>query len=255
MKIVSIFNQKGGPGKTTTAVNLSAAFAKLEKRTVVVDLDSQANSSTYLGFKKEKLLQMPSIYECLTEELPLCDAIAETNYEHLYLVPSNKKMAGIEQILTTVAGRETLLKESIQSCKDSLDYDYIIFDCPPALGIVSLNALVASDEVIIPVEGAFALEGVNDFMNTIKLVRKKFNPGLEIMGALLTKYNKTNLSDGIYNELTEFFGDKVFKNVIRNNVKIGESQTVNKPILYYDSKSAGSEDYMALAKEVIENGN
>jgi len=255
MKIISIFNQKGGPGKTTTAVNLSAAFAKLEKKTVIVDLDSQANSSTYLGFTKEKLLQMTSVYECLTEELPLCDAITETNYEHLYLVPSNKKMTGIEQILTTVAGRETLLKESIQNCLESLDYDYIILDCPPALGIVSLNALVASSEVIIPVEGAFALEGVNDLMNTIKLVKRKFNPDLEIMGALLTKYTQTNLFNGIYSELAEFFGDKVFKNVIRNNVKIGESQTVNKPILYYDSKSAGSEDYMALAKEVIGDGN
>lgn len=255
MKIVSIFNQKGGPGKTTTAVNLSAAFAKLEKRTVVVDLDAQANASTYLGFKKDKLIQLPGIYECLVEEMPLSDAIVETNYEHLYLVPSSKKMAGIEQILTTVAGREMLLKESIESCMESLDYDYIIFDCPPALGIVSLNALVASNEVIVPVEGAFALEGVNDLMNTIKLVKKKFNPDLEIMGALLTKYTQTNLSNAVHTELTEFFGDKVFKNVIRNNVKIGESQTCNKPILYYDSKSAGSEDYMSLAKEVIGYGN
>ncbi|HEX9058889.1 MAG TPA: AAA family ATPase [Clostridia bacterium] len=255
MKIISIFNQKGGVAKTTTAVNLGAAFANMGKKTLIVDLDAQANASTYLGFKKDKLLESNSIYECLQEELPLSQAISETEYENLYIVPSNKKMASIEQILTTVPGRETLLKESIQSCENELDFDYILLDFPPALGIVSLNGLIASKYVIVPVEGVFALEGVNELLNTIRLVKRKFNPDLDLMGALLTKYTNTNLSNNVYAELAECFGDKVFKNVIRSNVKIGESQAVAKPILYFDSKSAGSEDYMALAKEVIEYGN
>lgn len=255
MEIISIFNQKGGVAKTTTAVNLGAAFAKMGKKTLIVDLDAQANASTYLGFKKDKLLELNSIYECLQEEMPLSQAIIETDFERLYIVPSNKKMASIEQILTAVPGRETLLKESIQSCIDDLDFDYILLDFPPALGIVSLNGLIASKYVIVPVEGAFALEGVNELLNTIRLVKRKFNPDLDIMGALLTKYTNTNLLNNVYAELSECFGDKVFKNVIRSNVKIGESQTVAKPIIHFDSKSAGSEDYMALAKEVIEYGN
>lgn len=255
MRKIAIFNQKGGVAKTTTTINLGAALARLDKKVLIIDLDAQANASTYLGFKKDELLKMTTIYECLVDELPLKEAITMSNYEYLDIVPSNKKMSNIEQILTPVPGRETLLKDSIDECISELDYDYILIDFPPALGIVSLNGLVIADDIIIPVEGAFALEGVNEIVKTIKIIKKKFNSNLEIMGALLTKYKNTNLASSVYEELNKYFGDKVFKNVIRDNIKIGESQAYGKPVIYYDKKCAGTDDYMSLAEEVLHYGD
>lgn len=251
-----MFNQKGGVAKTTTTVNLGAALAKLGYKTCVIDLDPQGNTCTHLGFKKEDLQEIKSVYECLTEEMPLCNAIIKTKYENLDLVPVNRKMANVEHELTAFPGCETLLKESIEVCMDKLEYDFIIMDCPPSLGYVPLNALVASKEIIVPIEGAFALEGLNELMRTIRLVKKRLNPQLEILGALLTKYvSTTNLSNNLYTELESIFGDKLFKNVIRNNVTIGDSQTAGIPVIYYNPKCAGAEDYISLAKEIVGNGN
>lgn len=255
MRVIAVVNQKGGVAKTTTTVNLGACLGNLNKKILIIDLDGQANASTYLGYKKEELNKMNSIYECLMEELPIAQAIVETKFENVHLVPANKKMTDIEQVIATVVGRETLLKESVDSSLSDLNYDFILLDFPPALGVVSLNGLVLAKEFLVPVDGAFALEGVNALFDTIKIVKKKFNPELKLLGALLTKYTATNLSQNTYMELSNCFGDKVFKNVIRNNVKIGESQTVGKPIIYFNAKCNSSEDYSSLAKEVLENGN
>lgn len=257
MRKIAIFNQKGGVAKTTTTINLAAALAVMEKKLLVIDIDSQSNASTGLGFKKQDLINMNTVYDCMLSELPLTDAIVETNFENIYLVPANKKISNVEQSLNDVIGREMLLKNSIDMCLDKLDYDFILIDFPPSLGLMTVNGLVAADEIIIPVEceGVDALDGINDLMNTVRLVRDKakLNPNLTITGALLTKYLPTNLANEIYSELKNYFGDKVFENVIRKNVAVGNSKKVGKPVIYYDRKSTSSEDYLAFAKEVLNN--
>lgn len=253
MRIIDIANQKGGVGKTTTTLNLGASLAKQEYKTVIIDADAQCNLTKGIGFKGDDSIN--TIYECLTAELPLSKAIYETNFENLYIVPSCAKMYEIEQILIDVIGRETLLKESIEMCINELDYDFILIDSPPSLGIVSINCMVAAKEVIIPVEGAFAYDGLEKLFNNIQKVKRRLNPDLEILGALLNRYSATNFSNDLYEQLEKYFGDRVFKNVIRNSVRINESQAKGKPVIYYDSKCTSSEDYLSLVKEVIAYGN
>lgn len=257
MRRIAIFNQKGGVAKTTTTINLGAALAVMDKKILIVDIDPQGNASTGLGFNKKDLLEMNTVYDCMLNELPITDAIVETQFENIYLVPSNKKINNVEHAFDEVIGREMLLRNSIDMCIDQLDFDFILIDFPPSLGIMSVNGLVAVNEIIVPVEceGVDSLEGINDLMNTIKLVKDKakLNPNLAISGALLTKYMQTNLAGEIYAELKNYFGDKVFENVIRKNVSIGNSKKAGKPVIYFDRKCTSSEDYLALAQEVIDN--
>ncbi len=255
MRIIAIFNQKGGVAKTTTTINLGAALAAKNKKVLIIDIDPQSNGSTGLGFSKSELLKMATAYDCMQNEIPIKDVIVSTKYNNIYLVPSNKKTANSEQTLTSVVGREKLLKYSIDMCKDELDFDYILIDFPPSLGIMTINGLVAANEIIIPVEceGPDALDGINDLLNTIHLVKVKaeLNPELEIKGALLTKYMPTNLAKEIYSELKNYFGDRVFENVIRKCVAVGNAKKEHVPVIYFDSKCTSSEDYLAFAEEVM----
>jgi chromosome partitioning protein len=254
MKVIAISNQKGGVAKTTATINIGAVMANLGYKVLIIDLDAQGNASHGLGFTKENLNTMTSIFDCIVRDtpLPIKDAIVETEYENLYLVPSNTKMKDAEPLLTTMMGRELLLKESFASCYDELDFDYVLLDFPPALGIVSLNGLIIADEVLIPVNGNYALEGINDLLETIKRVKRKFNPSLNICGAFFSMYTISNEIKAILEDLQNYFGDKMFKTYIRKSVKVEEAAGRGKPVVYYAPYCNPSLDYKALTKEVLE---
>lgn len=247
-KIISVANQKGGVGKTTTAINVSSLIAAAEKRTLLIDIDPQSNSSSGLGVSN----QNPSVYEVLIGEKPITEVITNTYMPFMDLLPSNINLVGAEIEMVDFPDRETLLKKTLNDI--TVNYDFIIIDCPPSLGLLTLNSLTASDSVLIPVQCEyFALEGLGQLLNTINIVKQNFNKDLSIEGVLLTMYDsRLKLSQQVAEEVRKYFGDKVFKTVIHRNVRISEAPSFGKPIILYDAVSTGSKNYMALASELLE---
>ena len=259
-KIISLVNQKGGVGKTTTSINLSSSLALLGKRVLLIDLDPQGNATTGVGINKGEINK--SAYDVLSNDDDIKEAIIKTKYKNLYLLPSTINLAGLETELLeksrTEEGfdRRWQLKKHLAKIEE--EFDYIIIDCPPALGIITTNALAASKSVIIPVQCEFyALEGITQLLNTIILSQKNLNPSLEIEGVLLTMLDsRTNLGLEIVEEIRKYFREKVYNTIIPRLIRLSEAPSHGKPIIAYDPKSRGSEAYLNLAKEVIErNGN
>lgn len=250
-KVISIFNQKGGVGKTTTNVNLCAALALKGKKVLSIDIDPQGNSSSGFGLDKNNLEL--TIYDILIEDTDINKVIHKTDIENLDLIPANIQLAGAEIELTNTKYREKTLRESINLLDGT--YDFIIIDCPPSLGLLSLNALTASDTVLIPIQCEYySLEGVGQLIDTVKLVRKNLNPKLEIEGVLLNMFDgRTNLSIQVVEEVKKYFKDKVYRTVIPRSVRLAEAPSFGQPIMLYDDKSKGSEAYVKLAEELIKN--
>lgn len=248
-QIISIANQKGGVGKTTTAVNLSAALAKIGKKVLLVDCDSQANATTGMGIDKPSL--EVSLYQGLIGEAVVDDIICPTMLPELMMIPADIDLIGFEIEMVPVKQREEKLKDLLAQIKEK--FDYIIIDCPPALSLLTLNAFTASDSVLIPLQSEFyALEGLGQLLDTIKRVKSSFNPGLKIKGILMTMYDKrTNLAQHVVEDAEKYFKEMVFKTKIPRNVKLGEAPSYGLPIILYDKHSQGSKNYMAFAREVL----
>ena len=247
-KIISIANQKGGVGKTTTAVNLCTILAKKGKKILLIDTDPQGNATSGLGVDKETEF---STYDLLISDTPALDIIQETSIKNLAISPSNMNLAGAEVQLVSMMSREQRMKEKLDEIKD--EYDYIFIDCPPSLGLINLNAFTASDSVLIPVQCEYyALEGLGQLLNTIELVRKHLNKNLYIEGALLTMYDiRTNLANQVVKEVKKFFQNKVYKSVIPRNVRVSEAPSYGMPITVYDPKSKGARSYEKFAREFL----
>ena len=248
-KIICFTNQKGGVGKTTTCVNISACLSALGKKVLIVDLSPQGNATSGLGIDKRELEQ--TVYDVLINEAPISDVIYETNAENVDICPTNINLAGAEVELVTVISREQILKNALKPVLDS--YDFIVLDSPPSLGLLTINALTAADRLVIPIQGEYyALEGLSQLMDTINIVKKKLNPDLEILGVVLTMFNmRTQLSRQVKEETDKYFGSKVFKTVIPRNVRLAEAPSHGLAICDYDKNSKGSKAYEALVKEVI----
>jgi chromosome partitioning protein len=248
-QIISIANQKGGVGKTTTSINLSAALAKIGKKVLLVDCDSQANATTGMGIDKPSL--EASLYQGLIGEVSIDEIIHPTVLKKLMMVPASIDLIGFEIEMVSAQGRELKLKELLAQVKDR--FDYIIIDCPPALSLLTLNAFTASNFVLIPLQSEFyALEGLGQLLDTIKRVKLSFNPSLKIKGILLTMFDKrTNLSQNVVEEARKYFKEMVFKTKIPRNVKLGEAPSYGLPIILYDKQSQGSKSYIAFAKELL----
>ncbi len=246
-KIISVANQKGGVGKTTTAINLSASLAVAEKRILVIDIDPQGNSSSGLSFQNTQ----PSIYDLLISQVKFADTIVKDVIPYLDLIPATIDLVGAEVELLEMERREFVLKERLKEARSK--YDYVFIDCPPTLGILTLNALTASDSVLIPVQCEyFALEGLGQLLNTIKLVKDRFNKHLTIEGVLLTMYDsRLKLSELVADEVRKYFEDKVYKTKIHRNVRVSESPSFGKPVLMYDALSSGAKNYIELAQEFL----
>lgn len=251
-KIIAVANQKGGVGKTTTAVNLAACMAVAEKRTLLIDMDPQANATSGYGTMLEE--DSPCIYEVLVQDQLLDDIVQETEVPYLSLAPSHIRLTGAEVEMVSAISRERRLEESIQNARDA--YDYIVIDCPPSLGLLTLNALTAADSILIPIQCEYyALEGLSKLMNTIRLVQKHLNAKLRVEGVLLTMFDgRLNLSRQVADEARNHFGDRVYKTVIGRNVKLGEAPSFGKPVILYDILSAGAQNYLSLAGEVLAHG-
>ncbi len=247
-KVISVANQKGGVGKTTTAVNLCALLAKKNKKVLLIDTDPQGNATSALGIEKEVEF---STYDLLITDTPIRDIIQKTPIKNLDISPSNINLAGAEVQLVSMMSREQRMKEKLDSVKD--EYDYVIIDCPPSLGLITLNAFTASDSVLIPVQCEyFALEGLGQLLNTVELVRKHLNKNLYIEGALLTMYDiRTNLANQVVREVKKFFQNKVYKTVIPRNVRVSEAPSYGMPISVYDPKSKGARSYEKFTREFL----
>lgn len=247
---ISLSNQKGGVGKTTSAVNCAAAVGALGKRVLLVDLDPQGNATSGVGVQRKKVKL--SSYDILIGRATAKDAIIDTGFKNLHVIPSQMSLAGAEFELIDTENRETLLKTALEDVQG--DYDYIFVDCPPSLGILSINALAASNGVIIPMQCEFyALEGLSQLMLSIKQVKKLYNPSLEITGILITMFNgRLNLSLQVLDELKKYYADRLFKTSVVRNVKLSEAPSYGEPIIYYDKNSKGAAAYMDIAKEIID---
>ena len=249
-KIISIANQKGGVGKTTTAINLAASLAVLEHKTLLVDADPQANSTSGVGFDPRNI--KTSIYECIINEVEPKDIILETSTPNLFLLPAHIDLVGAEIEIVNLPDREKMMRAALAKIKD--DYDFIIIDCSPSLGLVTINSLTASDSVIIPVQCEyFALEGLGKLLNTIKIVQSRLNPDLEIEGILLTMYDiRLRLSNQVVEEVKTHFQQMVFDTIIQRNTKLGEAPSFGETIIMHDASSKGAVNYLNLAREVLQ---
>jgi len=247
-KTIAIANQKGGVGKTTTAINLSASLAKAERRILLIDTDPQGNSTSGIGIDKNTL--NGSLYDVYTEAKKIEDVIHDTAIYYLEVVPSNINLIGTEIELIERPGREAILRDAIKSIRSH--YDFIFIDCPPSLSLLTVNALVAADSILIPVQCEYySLEGIGSLVKTLNLVREAFNPSLEIEGILLTMFDGRNmLANQVVSEVRRYFGEKVYKTIVPRNVTLAEAPSHGKPVILYDFRSKGAQSYLALAKEV-----
>jgi len=252
-KIIALTNQKGGVGKTTSAVNIAASLAVSEIRTLLIDMDPQANTTTGIAEIIEKRAEN-TIYDTLVDEIPIKDTITKTTFNYLDAILSTKDLVGAEIELVSVIARELELKKALAKVKRK--YDYIIIDCPPSLGLLTLNSLTAANALIIPIQAEYyALEGLGQLLNTIRLVQQHLNKNLKIAGVLITMLDgRLNLSKQVLGEVKGYFGDKLYNTVIHRNVRLGEAPSFGKPALLYDANSVGSQDYMTLVEEIIKNG-
>ncbi|MBD7909568.1 ParA family protein [Sporosarcina gallistercoris] len=251
-RIIAIANQKGGVGKTTTSVNLSACLAHIGKKVLLIDTDPQGNATSGVGINKGDVQNC--IYDILIDDVPMKDVILPTKVPQLDCIPATISLAGAEIELVSTISREVRMKHAIQEVK--ANYDYIIIDCPPSLGLLTINALTASDSIVIPVQCEYyALEGLSQLLSTIRLVQKHLNENLVIDGVLLTMFDaRTNLGIQVIDEVKKYFQDKVYKTIIPRNVRLSEAPSHGEPIILYDARSRGAEVYLELAKEVVHNG-
>jgi chromosome partitioning protein len=252
-RVISIANQKGGVGKTTTAVNLSASLAVAEKKTLLIDFDPQGNASSGLGISREEVSR--SIYHALIDQVPLKDLLRDTELDFLKIIPSNIDLIGAEIELVPFPDRELRLRNALKEIRE--DFDFLIIDCPPSLGLITVNSLTASDSVLVPLQCEYyPMEGLSQLLKTIKLIKNNLNPWLKIEGILLTMFDKrNNISHQVTEEVRKHFGPMVFHTVIPRNVRLSECPSFGKPIILYDADSRGAESYLDLAKEVLSHEN
>ena len=250
-KTIAIANQKGGVGKTTTAINLSASLASNDLRVLLIDSDPQGNATTGLGV--DKSVEKATVYDVLFSDLQISTAIVKTDFEGLDMVPANRNLVAANLELVDLPDRETRLRTKLDEVRGQ--YDYILIDCPPALDLLTLNALVAANSVLVPIQCEFfALEGISQLMDTVDRIKESFSHNLQIEGILLTMFDdRTNLTKQVADDLRDFFQDQIFKTVIPRSVRLAEAPSYGKPILQYDVRSKGSESYVKLAKEILEN--
>jgi len=252
-KIISVANQKGGVGKTTTAINLCASLAALEYKTLMVDADPQANSTSGVGYNPKEVRN--SIYECMVDEIEAKDCILDTDIDYLYILPSHIDLVGAEIEMVNIENREGKMQKALDPIKDQ--FDFIVIDCSPSLGLITINALTASDSVVVPVQCEyFALEGLGKLLNTIKIIQSRLNTKLEIEGILLTMYDsRLRLSNQVVEEVKTHFKNLVFDTLIPRNIKLSESPSFGVPVISHDAESKGAVSYLNLANEIIANNN